>query len=128
MSRLMSRTALRHLRLVGPLTVAATLGIGSLPALAQSADWVKTALSEQLLHPQSLQNDFNANIQSMSAGVHAFTLARITALSTFNDPNDAVALTKLADLFPGRKIIGIACLDLVLGLGTLHCMTQQEPQ
>ena len=39
----MSRTALRHLRLVGPLTVAATLGIGSLPALAQSAPSTATA-------------------------------------------------------------------------------------
>jgi multiple sugar transport system substrate-binding protein len=61
------------------------------PALTQTVDWVRTALSEQLLHPQSLQNDFNANIQSMSAGVHAFTLVRITALSTFNDPNTSKA-------------------------------------
>jgi multiple sugar transport system substrate-binding protein len=61
------------------------------PATAESVDWVRTALAEQLLHPQSLQNDFNANIQSMSAGVHAFTLARITALSTFNDPNTSKA-------------------------------------
>lgn len=52
---------------------------------------------------------------------------QIVLAPTFNDPNDAAALTKLADIFPGRKIIGIACLDLVLGLGTIHCMTQQEP-
>ena len=31
-------------------------------------------------------------------------------------------------LFPDREIIGIACRDLVLGLGTLHCMTQQQPK
>ena len=30
-------------------------------------------------------------------------------------------------LFPDRKIIAIACRDLILGLGTIHCMTQQEP-
>jgi len=29
-------------------------------------------------------------------------------------------------LFPGREVVGIACRDLVLGLGTLHCMTQQR--
>jgi agmatine deiminase len=52
---------------------------------------------------------------------------QIVLVPTFNDPNDAVALTRLAGLFPSRKIIGIACLDLVLGLGTIHCMTQQEP-
>jgi agmatine deiminase len=39
-----------------------------------------------------------------------------------------VALNILAELFPDRKIVGIAAQDLVLGLGTLHCMTQQEPE
>ena len=34
----------------------------------------------------------------------------------------------LAALFPDREVIGIACRDLVLGLGTLHCMTQQQPR
>jgi agmatine deiminase len=46
---------------------------------------------------------------------------------TFNDPNDRKALNILADLFPDRQISGIHCGDLVWGLGTLHCMTQQQP-
>lgn len=46
---------------------------------------------------------------------------------TFNDPNDRRALELLARLFPDRKVVGIHALDLVWGLGTLHCMTQQEP-
>ena len=46
---------------------------------------------------------------------------------TFNDPSDRVALGVLAELFPGREVVGINCVDLVWGLGTLHCMTQQEP-
>ena len=46
---------------------------------------------------------------------------------TFNDPNDRLALDLLAGCFPGRRIVGIHAVDLVLGLGTLHCMTQQEP-
>jgi agmatine deiminase len=37
-----------------------------------------------------------------------------------------VALNALARLFPGRDIIGIHAVDLVLGLGTLHCMTMQQ--
>jgi agmatine deiminase len=66
--------------------------------------------------------------QRLPASYANFYIAnQIVLAPTFNDPNDALALTKLADLFPGRKIIGIACLDLVLGLGTIHCMTQQEP-
>ncbi|MBV9888775.1 MAG: agmatine deiminase family protein, partial [Acidobacteria bacterium] len=51
----------------------------------------------------------------------------LVIVPTFNDANDRVALNKLAELFPGREIVGIACRDLVLGLGTLHCMTQQQP-
>jgi agmatine deiminase len=46
---------------------------------------------------------------------------------TFNDPADRVALGTLAELFRGREVVGIHCVDLVWGLGTLHCMTQQEP-
>jgi agmatine deiminase len=46
---------------------------------------------------------------------------------TFNDPNDRRALNIVAEMFPDRQVIGIGCADLVLGLGTLHCMTQQQP-
>jgi len=46
---------------------------------------------------------------------------------TFNDPNDRVALGTLGELFKDRPVIGIHALDLVLGFGTLHCLTQQEP-
>jgi agmatine deiminase len=46
---------------------------------------------------------------------------------TFNDPNDRHALNTLAGLFPHRQVVGIHCGDLVWGLGTLHCMTQQQP-
>jgi agmatine deiminase len=46
---------------------------------------------------------------------------------TFNDPNDRIALGTLAELFPGRPVVGIHAVDLVLGLGTLHCLTQQQP-
>jgi agmatine deiminase len=47
---------------------------------------------------------------------------------TFNDANDRVALDILADLFPDRTVVGLHALDLVWGQGTLHCLTQQEPQ
>ena len=46
---------------------------------------------------------------------------------TFNDPRDRHALATLAELFPSRPVVGIHAVDLVWGLGTLHCMTQQEP-
>lgn len=46
---------------------------------------------------------------------------------TFNDPNDRVALGILAELTKDRPIIGIHSVDLVWGLGTIHCLTQQQP-
>ena len=46
---------------------------------------------------------------------------------TFNDEKDREALGIIAECFPKRKVIGIHAVDLVWGLGTLHCLTQQEP-
>ncbi len=46
---------------------------------------------------------------------------------TFNDPNDSRALSTLKELFPDRKVVGIDCRSLVYGLGTIHCVTQQQP-
>jgi agmatine deiminase len=51
----------------------------------------------------------------------------VVLVPTFNDPADRRALAILAELFPTRRVVGIHAVDLVLGLGTIHCMTQQEP-
>ncbi len=47
---------------------------------------------------------------------------------TFNDPADRVALGTLGELFTDRPVVGIHAVDLVWGLGTLHCLTQQQPR
>jgi agmatine deiminase len=66
--------------------------------------------------------------QRLPASYANFYIAnKIVMVPTFNDPNDRIALNTLASLFPDREVVGIACRDLVLGLGTLHCMTQQQP-
>ena len=52
---------------------------------------------------------------------------KLVLVPTFNDSNDRIALNTLARLFPDREVVGIPCRDLVLGLGTIHCMTQQQP-
>jgi agmatine deiminase len=51
----------------------------------------------------------------------------VVVVPTFNDARDRVALNTLADLMPEHRIIGLHAVDLVWGLGTLHCLTQQEP-
>jgi agmatine deiminase len=66
--------------------------------------------------------------QLLPASYANFYIANKLVLApTFMDPNDQVALKTLGRLFPDREVVGIACRDLVLGLGTLHCMTQQQP-
>lgn len=66
--------------------------------------------------------------QRLPASYANFYIAnRMVLVPTFNDLNDRIALNKIAELFPDREVIGIASTDLVLGLGTLHCMTQQQP-
>jgi len=51
----------------------------------------------------------------------------VAIVPTFNDPNDRIALNTLAELMPDRRVVGIHAVDLVWGLGTLHCLTQQQP-
>ena len=46
---------------------------------------------------------------------------------TFNDPMDVRAVGILSELFRDRPVVGVYARDLVLGLGTIHCSTQQEP-
>ena len=52
----------------------------------------------------------------------------IVIVPTFNDENDRAALEIIAGLFPGRRVVSIHAVDLVWGLGTLHCLTQQQPR
>jgi agmatine deiminase len=52
----------------------------------------------------------------------------VVLVPTFNDPSDRLALAILAELMPSHRAIGIHAVDLVWGLGTLHCLTQQEPE
>ncbi len=66
--------------------------------------------------------------QRLPASYANFYIANgIVLVPVFNDPADRVALNTLARLFPSRQVIPIYCGDLVLGLGTLHCATQQQP-
>lgn len=46
----------------------------------------------------------------------------------FRDKNDKKALKILQREFKNRKVVGIDCVDLVWGLGTIHCISQQEPK
>ena len=52
----------------------------------------------------------------------------VVLVPTFNDPADREALGELARCFPAREVVGIHAVDLVVGLGGIHCLTQQQPR
>jgi agmatine deiminase len=68
------------------------------------------------------------NGERLPASYANFYIAnRVVLVPTFNDRNDRVALNTLAELMPDHHVIGIHAVDLVWGLGTLHCLSQQQP-
>lgn len=68
------------------------------------------------------------NGQRLPASYANFYIANSAVLvPTFNDPNDRIALGILGEVIADRPVIGIHAVDLVWGLGTLHCLTQQQP-
>jgi agmatine deiminase len=69
------------------------------------------------------------NKRRLPASYANFYIANeLVLVPTFNDANDRRALGILAECFPGRKVVGIHCGDLIWGLGAIHCMTQQQPR
>jgi agmatine deiminase len=100
-----------------------------------NADTVVTVIDDPILNESGLNivtlpmpEPVYFNRQRLPASYANFYIANgLVLVPTFNDPADRVALNTLADLFPGREVVGMACTDLVLGLGTLHCMTMQQP-
>jgi agmatine deiminase len=66
--------------------------------------------------------------QRLPASYANFYISNYSVLvPTFNDPNDRIALGILSELFLDRKVIGIHSVDLVWGLGTIHCLTKEQP-
>ena len=66
-------------------------------------------------------------LRTLASRCHGDSSNAAVLVPTFNDPNDPIALTTLTGVFPTRKVVGIHAVDLVWGLGTLHCLTQQQP-
>jgi len=73
----------------------------------------KRIVREGLRLPASYANFFIANT--------------CVLVPTFADRNDEAALSILRTLFPNRRVIGIDSRELIWGLGTFHCLTQQQP-
>jgi agmatine deiminase len=65
----------------------------------------------------------------MPASYANFYIAnKVVLVPTFADPADKMALSILGKCFPNRRVVGIDCRELIWGLGTFHCLTQQQPK
>ncbi|MDX2031874.1 MAG: agmatine deiminase family protein [Blastocatellia bacterium] len=66
--------------------------------------------------------------QRLPASYANFYIAnRVVLVPTYRHANDAVAIDVLQQCFPDRRVIGIDCTALIWGLGSIHCVTQQQP-
>ena len=84
--------------------------------------------SKMELIPLPMPAPLSFDGQRLPASYANFYISNAAVLvPTFNDPNDLVALGILADCFPARPVVGLHAVDLVWGLGTVHCLTQQQP-
>ncbi|MBI3881226.1 MAG: agmatine deiminase family protein [Verrucomicrobia bacterium] len=66
--------------------------------------------------------------QRLPASYANFYIAnQIVLVPTYRHANDRVALDTLQKVFPSRRIIGVDSTELIWGLGSFHCISQQEP-
>jgi agmatine deiminase len=66
--------------------------------------------------------------QRLPASYANFYLANgLVIMPGFDHPNDVIAQTILQNTFPDRRVVVWPSLDLIWGLGALHCITQQQP-
>jgi agmatine deiminase len=109
-------------RFVDPETVVAVWE----PSQAENHKILKAARLRVVKLPMPRPLYFDG--QLLPASYANFYIANgLVLVPTFNDPSDRVALNTLAKVFPDREVCGINCTELILGLGALHCMTQQQP-
>ncbi|HUQ93214.1 MAG TPA: agmatine deiminase family protein [Bryobacteraceae bacterium] len=124
-------------RFVNPTTVVIAAETGR-----DDANWAALSENRELLRTMRDQDGRKLTVvelpmprpvifdgQRLPASYANFYIANGLVLApVFNDPADRIALNTLSEVFPGRDVIPIYCGDLVLGLGALHCATQQQPQ
>jgi len=110
----------------------------------ETADENKEILQENILQLQNakLENGSKLNVITIpmpapitfdnlrlpASYANFYICNKSVLVPTFNDINDRIALNIVADLFPSKKVIGINSVDLIWGLGTIHCLTHEEPE
>lgn len=72
---------------------------------------------------------FNQDGQRLPATYANFLVAnQLLLVPTYGVPQDGAALERLADAFPGHRVVGLPCRALIEQFGSLHCITMQLPK
>ena len=99
--------------------------VGAHPSLFVRVDDVQLAGAEAEESQRRIDRDVRLgadhHVDRRGAG-HPLLFHVVTGAS-----QDRIALGTLTELFPDRSVVGIHAVDLIWGLGTLHCLTQQQP-
>lgn len=121
-------------RFVNPTTVVACMEANKKDVnhrrLEQNLERLKSARLEDgsklkvVEIPMPVRLDFE-DLRLPASYVNFLVTNGCVLVPTFNDPNDAIALDILSALFTDRRVIGIHAVDLVWGLGTLHCLSHE---
>ena len=74
------------------------------------------------------KSSITRDLERLPASYANFYIANGVVLApVFGHANDARALETIRRVFPNRRVVGINCEPLVWGMGTIHCVTQQQP-
>jgi agmatine deiminase len=74
-------------------------------------------------------NTGTRDLERLPASYANFYIANnVVLLPVFGHANDTRAAETLQGVFPERRVIPINCEPLVWGMGTIHCVTQQQPR
>ncbi len=123
-------------RFVGPRTVVLCQEENPADAnygpLRENRERLESALLEDGSRPEVVALPMPAPLtfagQRLPATYANFYIANAAVLvPTFNDPNDRKALGILSELITDRPVVGIHAVDLIWGLGALHCLTREQP-
>ncbi len=123
-------------RFVGPSTVAVAVAPRSAPqhaglqANVTALERMRDARGRPLdVVPLPVPRPRAFDREPLPASYLNFYVANdVVLVPTFNDPADREALRVLERCFSDREVVGVHALDLVAGLGAIHCVTQQQPR
>ena len=91
-------------------------------------DGKKLEVIKMPMPPTILANVRDNKTRLPASYLNFYVANKVVLVPIFKHKNDRVALKIIHDQFPGRKVIGIDCRDLIFGMGAIHCVMQQQPE